>query len=310
MSPVPRALDRFFFAPLPQQGMVACRIGFGLLLFVAYAARMASVPELYGPRGIGGWEVARRLPDAGFGRLLDAPLRWLVFNPSETLVWALYALLLASALAFALGAFTRPAGIALLLLHSLFVARNQYAYTGWAWMAKPFLLYAILAPTGRWCSIDAWRGGERAARAADGWLGPGWPVRLLQIHVCAMYAVAGGTRLTDPGWLGGEMLFVLLTDRSYARFDADWHGWIPLLAPLSYVAFLAEPLAPVLLWLPGLGTVMALLLMGLHLGLEICGRLGWWQWLMMTALLVFLPPRWLERALSPLRRGASGTRVS
>lgn len=304
MSRAARAVDRFFFAPLPQQGMVACRIGFGALLFVAYAARITSVPELYGPRGVGGFEIARRLPDVGFGRVLDTPLRWLVFNPSDTLVWALYALLLVSALAFAVGAFTRPAGVALLLLHSLFVARNQYAYTGWAWMVKPFLLYAILAPTGRWCSVDAWRRRGRDV-SAEGWLGPGWPVRLLQIHVCAMYAVAGGTRLTDPGWLHGEMLFVLLTDRSYARFDADWHTWIPLLAPLSYVAFLAEPLAPILLWLPRVRTVMVLLLMALHLGLEICGRLGWWQWLMLTALLVFLPPGWIGRALAPLRRAPS-----
>lgn len=305
-----RAVDRFFFSPLPQQGMVACRIGFGLLLLVAYAARAGRVPELYGPRGLGGWEVAQRVPVVGFGRILDAPFRWLVANPSDAVVWTLYAMLLAAALAFALGAWTRPAGVVLLLLHTLFTARNQYAYTGWAWMAKPFLLYTILAPSGRWLSVDAWRrrrakaGAGRDAAATDGsaWTGPGWPVRLLQIHLCAMYAVAGWSRLADPGWLNGEMVFVLLTDRRYARFDADWVAWIPWLRPLSYGAFLAEPLAPILLWVPKLGAGMALLLMALHLGLEVLGRLGWWQWLMLTALTVFLPPRWLAVVFDAARR--------
>lgn len=298
-GPSTRAVDRFF-SPAPQAAMVACRIGFGALLFVSYAAKLPWVQTLYGPRGMGGHELASRFAEGAFGRDLDAPFRWLLYNGSETLVWVLYAALLVAALGFALGVRTRTCGAVALVLHALFLARNQYAYYGWAWMAKPFLLYVILAPTGRWVSLEAWRRGRRA----PDWTGPGWPLRLLRLHVCTMYAVAGWNRLDDPVWRRGEAFFGALTDRRFARFDLDWWPFRAWLEPFSHVAFVAEPLAPFVLWVPGLGAAWAILLMALHLGLEIFANVGWWQWLMMTALLVFLPVGWVERPLRALdRRG-------
>jgi hypothetical protein len=165
-------------------------------------------------------------------------------------------------------------------------------------MVKPFMLYIVLSPCGRWVSVDAWR----ARVVPDSWSGTGWPLRLLKLHICTMYAVAGWSRLEDSSWRRGEMFFVAVTDSYSARFDVDWFPLAPLLEPLSYVAFVAEPLAPILLWVPGLGALWAALLFSLHAGLELLLRDGWWQWLMMGALLAFAPPRWLERPLGAIDR--------
>jgi hypothetical protein len=291
------AIDRFF-APQPMQALVIARVAIGGVLFCAWAARLADVPEVYGPRGLGGADTLKRLPEASFGRALEAPIEWLAHVPSEASIWLLYALLLVASLSFALGCFTRASGLVAVALHALFHARAPEAFSGWAILIKPWALYVVLSNAGRFASIDAWRRRAREGPVPpETWSGPGWPVRLLQIHVCLLYAVAGIARLSDPAWLGGEMVFASLTDRTFGRWDVDWYPFFPLLRIPAYVALALEPLAPLLLWIPATRTLCALLLISLHAGLELAGTFGWWHWLMMPLLTVFLPPSWVAWAL-------------
>ena len=171
-------------------------------------------------------------------------------------------------------------------------------------LLKPFLLYAVLAPSGRFGSVDAWRRGDAAALADPAALrGPGWPMRLLQVHVCAMYLVAGWSRLDSPSWWQGEATFAAVSDLFYARFDADWQAWKVPLALACWAALALEGLAPVLLWVPRVGALWALGLLALHAGLELVDNHGSWQLLMGASLTCFLPAPWLARVL-PFRASA------
>ena len=296
------AMDRFF-APQPQQAMVIARVALGLLIFVSYASKFPYVQQLYGPNGIGGAATLARLPALDPGRPLEAPLQFLHLIPSEGLVWLLYALLLLASLCFAAGAWTRTAGLCALLLNSLFHARNQYAYLGWAIMLKPFLFFVVVSAAGRYASIDAWRRrGREAPVPVESWSGPGWPVRMLQLQLCTMYAVAGWSRLDDPAWLSGDMLFVALDGRTYGRLDVDWFPVATQLELLTYAAFVLEPLAPFLLWIRGIGKWWALALIAMHVTLELLTNVDWWQWMMIPLLLVFLPSDWLSSMAKPFRR--------
>jgi hypothetical protein len=283
---------RRFFEPQPQQPMVVCRIGFGLVLFACYASKLPWVPHLFGPDGIDGWATHQRTPLPA-GRPLEAAFQWLHLVPSVEVIWGLWAVLVAASLAFAIGAFTRWSGAVAIALHTLFHARTYYAFDGWSVMIVPWTLYVLGSDAGRHFSFDAWlrrRRGEGAG-AATPWLGPAWPVRLLQVHLCALYAVAGGSRLSDPGWLGGEMVFELLNDRMYGRLDVDWFPLQPILAVASYGVFVLEPLAPVLLWIPRTRTACVLALALMHAGMETLANVSWWQPVMLTTLTVFLPWR-------------------
>jgi hypothetical protein len=285
--------------------MVACRFAFGAIAFGYFAGRTGLVQEIWGPEGLFGAGFLDRIGVDLPARAREAPFDWLARNESPGLVSALFALGLAASALFALGAFTRPAGAVALAVYTLFHARNPYATAGWSVMLKPFLLYALLAPTGRFGSVDAWRRGDRAALADPAaWRGPGWPVRLLQVHLCAMYMVAGWSRLESPSWWGGEATFAAVSDLFYARFDLDWQPMKPLLEAATYAAFALEGLAPLALWLPRVGALWAFGLLALHAGLEIVDNHGSWQLLMGAALLTFLPPAWLARVL-PRARAAS-----
>jgi hypothetical protein len=290
-------LDRFF-APQPYVAMVACRIVFGAIVFGYLAGRVGQVQEIWGPEGIFGAAFFDRLALEAPVRAREGGLDWLAHNRSPALIWILWGVGLVASALFSLGAFTRPAGGMALVVYTLFHARNPYATAGWSVMLKPFLLYALLAPTGRFGSFDAWRRGDRAALARPAtWRGPGWPVRLVQVHLCAMYLVAGWSRIDSPSWWEGEATFAGLSDLFYARFDVDWQPWKPLLEAATYAAFALEALAPLLLWVPRVGSAWAILLLMLHAGLELTSNHGGWQILMGAALLTFLPAAWLSRLI-------------
>lgn len=161
-------------------------------------------------------------------------------------------------------------------------------------MLKPYLFFVLMSSAGRYASVDAWRRGSHSARVRlEDWLGPAWPVRLLQMQICTMYAAAGWARFDDPAWLSGDMLFYALDGRTFGRLDVDWLPLASELRILAYGAFVLEPLAPFLLWLRGIGKWWALALIVMHVTLELLTNIGWWQWMMVPILLVFLPSEWL-----------------
>jgi len=302
------ALARFF-APQPQQGMVAARIGFGLVLFGAWVSKAPALQALYGPEGVGGFASHQRAPGLAAGRPLEAAWQHLHRLESPEAVTALWVLLLLASGAFAAGYRTRLAGLVALGLHALFQARSYAVMGDWAVMIKPWLLYVILAPSGRRLSVDAWLRARRGLGEATSWLGPAAPVRLLQVHLCTMYAMAGWSRLANAEWLSGEVVFSILTDRFYGRFDVDWLPWLPALRLLTWGVYALEPVAPILLWVPRFRGVTVLALIGLHVGMELFTNADWWQPMMLSALAVFFP--WAatgglvwERLLPLGRRGA------
>ena len=147
----------------------------------------------------------------------------------------------------------------------------------------------ICSGAGRHLSVDAWRAARRGAPPAS-WLGPGWPLRLMQIHVCCMYVAAGWSRLDKESWLTGELVYVALSGATHSRFVIDWSPFMPILAIGTWGALFLEVTAPVLLWPRLTRRAWALGLVGLHLGLELTTNVGWWQSVMIAGLLSFLLP--------------------
>jgi len=303
-----QALDRFF-APQPQQAMVVARVGLGLMIFFSNLTKFPYVQQLFGPNGLGGYATMQRLPGTDPGRPFESAFQFLHYIPSEELVWLLYLTLLVASFSFTVGAWTRVSGLVVLLLHVLFHARNYSAYLGWGVMLKPYLFFVVMSSAGRYGSVDAWRRGAKSVSIRlEDWMGPAWPVRLLQIQLCTMYAVAGWSRLDDPVWLSGDIVLYAMDGRTFGRFDVDWFPLASPLRILGYVAFVLEPLAPFLLWVRGIGKWWALALISMHVTIELVTDVGWWQWMMIPLLTVFLPPDWLCALLrAPARwRTAAG----
>ena len=170
----------------------------------------------------------------------------------QILLVSSYALLIASSLAFTLGLFTRAAGSVTLVLHLLFVSVQPFANYSWARMLAPFLLYVIFSRAGDYASLDALRKRRGRDPGLAAGTAPAWPLRLLQIHITAMYFHSGFARIDDPGWLRGDVLFEALAQTLFTRFDLNLFLLQPALVLLSIAVFLLEPAATLLLWIPRL----------------------------------------------------------
>ena len=283
-------LERWWFADRPLHALVGARITYGSVLFIAYALRAPVLQDLFGPRGIGGPEFAARLPDLPPLHPEIVPfLDVLRLVPSEAVVTALYAVLMLASAAFALGLWTRVAGALALALHVLFWVRNPIAFVGWASYLPGPLLYVVLAPVGRHLSIDAWLRRRRGAPAAS-WFASGWTLRLLQVHVCTLYAVAGWSRLDKPGWMGGDMVEVALTSANFSRIAIDWSAVAPLLSLATWGTVLLESLAPFLFWVPRVRRWWAFALAAMHAALAPLTHVEIWAWsaIMIAGLFAFL----------------------
>ena len=72
MTPVTKLVQRavrwlrgWLFDPLPAYSLVICRIGLGLVLFLAYLSRWSLVDTIYGPDGYAGSSYFQRYPESG-----------------------------------------------------------------------------------------------------------------------------------------------------------------------------------------------------------------------------------------------------
>jgi hypothetical protein len=291
-------IDGFFFAEQPIHAMVICRVAFGAILFCAYATRIGEVQLLYGPDGMSGAGMHTRAPaNWPHGERFEEAFQWLHLITSETAIWFVFATLLVCSLSFAVGFKTRITGSIALGLHWLMCAHNPVISLGWSYMIKPYMAYVIMSRAGDYFSIDASIMRRRGLPVPQSTGVPGVPLRLLQIHVCTMYAVAGWSRLIVPSWYQGDMLLVALNWEWFSRFHYDWVSIRHVLKPLALGAFIVEPLAPLLLWIPWSRTWWALALIGMHVTLEVTANVGWWQFMMTAALTTFLPNAWIVSAI-------------
>jgi hypothetical protein len=300
-------VERWFLAPQPIDALVLARIVFGAVLFFCYLDRAADVQFLYGPRGLAGpyWIHPGLAAPAWADRLAA-----LAPAPSAGLVWTLYALGLIASLCFALGFRTRTAGVVALLVHLVFVRlRLPSAYWGWSLQIIPLVLFVVLSRAGRFASVDAWLAQRRGVvTPASDWVGPAWPLRLIQLHTCTMYLVSGGERLDDLGWLEGAAIWYAMSNTLYSKWAFDWHDFRLPMALGSWYTYMFEPVSALGLWLPRVGPILAYMAIAMHVGLELLTNVGWWNFVMGASLLAFLPAAHV-RALAARLPGAGALRA-
>jgi hypothetical protein len=168
-----------------------------------------------------------------------------------------------------------------------------------------YMMYVLLSRAGDFFSVDAWlarrRDGTKAPPVSE-WLAPAWPLRLLQVHLCAMYATVGWSRLDSSGWIAGHTVFTAVTMSLHSKLVIDWAPFKPLLQAATWFVYPLEPAAVLFLWLPRIGAVFAYALLAMHFGLEILTNVGWWAYTVLPGLLAFLPRSHLEALFRKLTR--------
>lgn len=212
-----------------------------------------------------------------------------IFAPeflSQPVFILLQIITLAAAVLTTLGFHARLSTLLLFLCHSVFFVLNPNAFWGWGLMSVYFLALLLCTPC-ETLSID--RKGKPPLCA------PNWNFLIFQILICLIYAMTVLHRVHSADWLDGSALTTALADGLVSRFpNFDWLKLNHWLRPFSYLGWGLEALGAFLLFLGPLQPWVALALVIFHLTLELTAMIGYWQFLLIAAMVFFLPDNWFQ----------------
>ncbi len=221
-----------------------------------------------------------------YASLLPAP-------PGE--VWAACIVVGAcSAVLMALGAFTRvtTAVTFAVVAGNLLLSETHFRHN------RAFLAILLggltLLPTGRMLSLDAWWRRVRALSALST-LAPIWPVILLRVQVSLVYFASGFSKLVDPDWVGGLVLWDRVVRYQHVIDPApgwlvDFLTWRPLYYVVGPGAVLTELFLAVGLWSPRTRRVAIAVAIVFHLAIEISASVEVFSYAAIAALLIWFVP--------------------
>ena len=282
--------ERFWFTPEPTSTLALIRIIFGLLVFAWTLSLAGDLAAFFGKSGV----LAKQPGGGGVWGVLG------VFS-GDFAVQLLFALLLLSSLALALGYHTRLAAVLVFIGVMSFERRNPYVFNTGDWLLRVMAFYLMLAPSGAALSLDRWR-----ANRSRFWEFPvraPWVIRLMQIQLSIIYFAALWDKLQGTTWNNGTAV-------SYAMRISDVHRF-PDVGFLIHSAFLSNVMTfgtlavelsvAVFVWNRRLRPWVLLAGALLHLGIEYSVRVGFFSLAMLTLYLAFLNPEWARVHLLRLR---------
>lgn len=158
-----------------------------------------------------------------------------------------------------------------------------------------------LVPAGRVLSVDAWWRRVRR-RTAPSSTAPVWPLLLLRAQVSLVYLTSGVSKLIDPDWLSGVVLWdrvvryqhVLEPLPSWTVDLLTWRGLYWLVAP---AAILTELVLGVGLWFGRTRLATVWLAILFHLSIEISARVEVFSYAAIAALVIWVTPEARDRVV-------------
>jgi len=243
------------------------RLLVGALALYYVLSFSADLVRWFGPHGLLPSDTVARLTGPPQTEGISAPDRWSYFDytrqPSE--LWGLHVGGIVVLSLFTLGVFSRLTSVLSVVVVLSYVHRAPMITGQFEPVLTLLLIYLCLAPTGACLSIDAWWRGRATSRGAGPASPPTTPsimanvaIRLIQVHVAALYLVIGLTMLGgtmgaeyDPTWWRGEGMWWLIAKSESRLVDLTFlHGTTPtyLVNIWSHAVVAINLACGVLLW--------------------------------------------------------------
>ncbi len=285
-----RAWYRFFFTPAEPAPLGLLRVSVGLLsLWSLWTIGL----DLHANLGSDGWANPEALRAYWNEWKAGAPAwsLWLVV-PDRFLAAAWVASLIVVA-AFTLGIFSRVTAVLSWIVMVSTVRRAPVLFFGFDQSVLTWLMYlAVSGASGQAFSLDRLLArGHTVEPSVSANLG----LRLIQLHLCLIYAVSGLAKLAGSSWWNGEAVLTILVLPEYHVGNLTWLAAYPkLLNLLAHGTVLLEILYPVLIWnrlcRPALLVAMVLL----HVAIDQTLGLREFSLSMIAANMAFVSGPWLR----------------
>ncbi|MBX6315736.1 MAG: DUF393 domain-containing protein [Isosphaeraceae bacterium] len=315
-----RAWNTFFFTPADPTPLGVIRVGVGLLALWNLIVYGMDLSAFLGPEGWGE-------PNAVAQALAErSPMAWSfwLWLPAGLLrpVWA--ACLVVVAL-FTVGLFSRVTAVLTWLIVVATARRAIMANFGFDQMLSCLTFYLMVTgASGQAVALDRfldrWRHArsELRRRRRDGKpiVPPGAPapsvtanlgLRLIQLHFCLIYGMAGLSKLQGRAWWAGDAAWLVAATGEFRRFDLTWLALYPdLLNLATHLTILVEVGFPVLVWVRVVRPLLLVAITAMHFVIDLMLGLTEFGLAMITGLIAFASGPWL-RSLVAGRGGPAGT---
>ena len=252
--------NRFWFTPIDPLPLSVVRVGCGLVALYVVATFSFDLDRLFGPDGMLPLDAVVKIQSMKeFTASPDTDPPNFRFSYLDSLttsqgLWAGHMVGIAILTAFTLGLWTRLTSVAALVVFVSYIQRGPML----TWLVEPvivfMLFYLCFGPSGAYLSIDSLLAKRRAAatavprRVPASW-GANIALRLIQIHICAVYVMMVLSKLFSDVWWNGEAMWFLAAKPESRLVDLTWlyqHKYFFNIWTHSQVLY--ELTFPVLIW--------------------------------------------------------------
>jgi hypothetical protein len=271
------------------------RIVYAGLVLIHFAVLYPDLAHWFSCEGVLPYEMSREVVSVHTWTLLA----WLPDTPAA--VHMAFWIAVGHAAALLVGVLPRVNAFFLFLWIVSFQVRNSIIHDGEDNLMRLMAFFMIWLPSGRCWSANSllrrWWWGQEQGEC----LAPGWPLRLLQIEMAAMFFSSGLLKLSGEAWLNGTAMYYVsrLTD-FFGRFPAPaWLFDTPwAVAAITWSVLAAELVIPLLLWFRETRPMCLVVVLLFHLANEWTMNLFLFHWLMLCGWIAFIQPA----DLTPLSR--------
>jgi Vitamin K-dependent gamma-carboxylase len=286
-----QAWNEFFFTPQPPTPIALFRILYGMLLIANLALLRPDWLAWYGEHS---WVTLSTMLKLEPGPRLNL---FTVMPHGDSWVEALFWIFLASAVCLALGFLTRASSIIAFLCLTSIQQRNLFMLHSGDTFLRVAGFFLIFAPAGAALSIDHLIRVRKGKEAPEIQPRPPWAQRMIQIELALLYFVTFWWKSTGATWVNGTAVYYLNHLAEYQGLPLPSWFEQPFFVKLgSWLTLAIEFSLGVLIWFKELRYPVLLLGLLFHLFLEYRLDVPLFQWTVLSAYVLFIDPRDLDRA--------------
>ncbi len=298
MNMLLHAWRKFFFEPIPLTALALFRIAFGCLVLHSLVFQIgADFPIWYGPNAVLTIESTSKYYWVGrpFFDLM------LFFSHEESLMLAYYLSAILAAVFLTLGFVTRYSAVwVCLALLSLF-NHNPYIYNGGDALLKLNSIFLAASPCGEAFSVDFYLRKKRQEITKPSLYFP-WAQRMIQLQLAFVYASTFCWKIAGEQWQRGTAVYYAVRLEDLIRLPLPFvFDNLLCCQILTYFTLAIELAGFTLIWYKPLRYYVLAGLFMLHFGIDIFLNLPDFEWIFISALILFIEPNDLDRWINAVR---------
>jgi len=289
-----RGWQSFFHQPCDARVCAAIRIGYAAIVLMHLAVLYPDLDLWFTDNGVLPLEGALKIASPYSWSLLE------LWPSTSAVVHTCFWIAIAHSVCLLIGLLPRLNALALFVWIVSFQVRNDVINDGEDCLMRLMGFFMIWLPSGRCWSVNAlvrsWWNRAKEQEAGDRqqkYAAVGWPLRLLQIEMAAMFMSAALMKLAGADWLNGTALYyVSRLDDFFGRFPFPaWPFDSPrAVALMTWSVIAVEFFVPILIWFRETRRPCLLLLVAFHLANEWTMNLFLFHWLMLCGWISFVSP--------------------